>query len=153
MKIGKVLIVLASGIIIGVLLTVCFYIIRIENILTEETTPVVETEIEQYSDTEKFFIEALKRSLHDPSSLDIVSMYSMQVSELNSLMEVMTRKEKNDAKLKLKLVGSNPIIYMIRFRASNAFGAIRLGSIIAMCGESAIELKLYPLCVFIDYED
>ena len=40
--------------------------------LTEETTPVVETEIEQYSDTEKFFIESLKNILHDPDSLDIV---------------------------------------------------------------------------------
>ena len=89
----------------------------------------------KYSDEEKVVIQSLKDSIHDPKSLEIVSIKSVNLTQYDGfddwdidrrLMYLVLMKPKDTLK---------PFkVYTVVFRGTNAYGALRLNTVTAVSG-------------------
>ena len=92
-------------------------------------------ENEKYTKVEKHIIQELRDKMHDPDSLEIVnitSVYMLDYEHFDDLprdlcIVVLVMKPK-DPKNRFK-------VYSLRYRGTNAFGALRLNTIMAIAGE------------------
>lgn len=98
----------------------------------------------QYNEEEKFVIDELRESMHDPSSLQIVSISSESLLSYDgfdkwSLTDRIFLLEKEDVE-----------VYTIKYRGANAYGALRLGTTIGIYWDDDL---LGPTCYFKNEED
>ena len=98
----------------------------------------------KYTDEEQFVINELKENMHDPSSLQVISIYSEDMFSYDgfdkwSLQTRMYLIDKKDAK-----------VFTIKYRGANAYGALRIGSATGVYWKDTI---LGETCLFIDEED
>ena len=95
-------------------------------------------ETDKYTDVEKYIIQQLRDKMHDPASLEIVNITSVNMLDYehfdklprDSRIVLLIMKPK-DPKERFK-------VYTINYRGANAFGALRLNSIIAIAGNDSL---------------
>lgn len=102
--------------------------------------------ISKYSEEEKFVVNELRESMHDPSSLQVISIDSEDLSSYDGFDDwpLETRfpiimATKADAK-----------VFKIKYRGANAYGALRIGTATSVYWKDSI---LGERCIFIDEED
>lgn len=86
---------------------------------------------EKYTDVEKHIIQQLREKMHDPASLEIVNITSVDFYDYEHLEKLPMDLRLVMATLSLE----NPKVYTIDYRGKNAFGALRLNSIMAAAGK------------------
>ena len=104
----------------------------------------VSDHMSKYSEEEKFVINELRESMHDPSSLQVISIDSERMLSYDgfddwSLQTRIYLLEKEDVK-----------VYKIKYRGANAYGALRIGEATGVYWKDSI---LGETCLFIDEED
>ena len=107
-------------------------------------------EREKYTEVEKYIIQQLKDNMHDPDSLEIISITSEYFLDYEHF-------DKFSAETALVFFSVNRAdpeedlkIYKLRYRGANAFGALRLNSIAAVAGKD-FGSKIY--CYFFREKD
>ena len=111
---------------------------------TEGGSSKVSDNMSEYSEEEKFVIKKLRESMHDPSSLQVISISSESMLSYDgydkwSLQDQLFLLEKDDVK-----------VYTIKYRGANAYGALRLGTAIGTYWDDDL---LGPTCYFRSEED
>ena len=123
---------------------VCFLFVWIMCVGCERQTP------------ETFVIDQFKKTLHDPKSLEVISV---ETSELNWRYIGVFPSEVYHKMRAKELANGDPFtVFHIQFRASNAFGALRLSDIYAVYGYGVITSDAHSesgdtfgrFCYFVD---
>ena len=85
---------------------------------------------------EEFVISQLKKNLHDPKSLDVISVTS---SQLDLIYQILWGEDKF-SKMQVKELanGDRLTVFHIKYRATNAFGALRIQEIYAVYGHGVV---------------
>lgn len=107
---------------------------------------------EKYTEVEKYIIQRLKDKMHDPESLEIVSITSVDFYADEIFEKMPFELKLTIAKLQFEAKNlDNPKVYTINYRGKNAFGALRLNSIMAVASETKVKGVFF--CLFFSEDD
>ena len=107
-------------------------------------------EDDPYTEVEKHVIEELRAKMHDPTSLEIVNLTSVDLLSYEHFRKLPLKTRTLFLLMKPKDRKDGFKAYTVNYRGANAFGALRLNHVIAFAGKDALT---GVFCYFFDEKD